>query len=1175
MANRIQIRRDTAANWTNVNPTLSQGEAGLETDTNKLKYGDGVTVWTGLPYLSGSGGGNPFDQTLDTTSSVTFANLNITNTSTSTSLNIGGLNISYLDYDNQRQVIFDSYAVPPGDTETLVIFQGNQPVKFAQGAEIYDMYLDRVHSVYTSTITVDASISVAGDISANTLTVANHLILGTTGTNGNAIVLDIDEEYNSLTVYGGGMTLRGRDDQGNPYPPGSQLRADFVQAAEGDTLTLNSDIVQVNTIKFSDNSTQTTAWLNSPTATIQALDINNGINELSFSYGGTGVGLLGNGGDVTIKNSSGQGIHVQGASGQVYIDSGIVFPDNSVQTTAWSGAYSTSTLSNGSYTAYIDADGNVNANMFLAAEGPNGSTGYSFQNDGGLDTGMFSTGDGLIQFYANAQEVYNFSTSGLQLNKTLDLNGNPILFGNGNAHIQAGMGFHISSEEGISLEAVNIGTTTTYSWYFSPTGEITFPDNTIQTTAYPGGLDLKGNLLNFNTLTNSLSIETITPATSGTTVANSGLDILLMNFNDPATPYNDMTNQALTLNGGGSFSNTETLFGAYSYYNNEQNNGDYISTQGSSIDFTALNSSDFTIDFGLWIDSSGGGWGYQTFVNGDGFGEGPNNIWFGIDNGITSGSGRLKVGQNNGNYASAYNPPVNQWLHIGLMRRSGVYYFLCNGVTEQISGNPGLTFPQDLQFFGGNNQNNWGAGYIANFRVANQAIFPPGTYTLPISSDYDPAGSTLVAGGPGTTTLKGIQVTTATVGAIRFADNTVLTSASPANPFNQSLNTGNDVQFNSIETNDIYDNNGHDLIHFSNGGIVANSKNGYGIQFQTEYTNQLWMENGGAWEYDNGQPTVVVQTQLGFADGTIQTTAWTGTVAMTNITGNLLTFPANVNSTATIDYSQDSGGFFIIKNSYVGGQQSINLDTDDGQVRLSSQNNGGTLYNWDFRGDGNVYTPGNIYLGGNQVRDQNNNGIELSSAVSTSLNHDDVDFVVADSTGITLTTREGVVKVQTNYNNHTWQFNEDGSLTFPDASVQTTAYSPIFAQGRLTTDQSISQGTDTTVTVTADIDPLGLFDTNTVVIATTGTYEVSVSVLWAPNDTGTDTGQINTQIHRNSDQVYLAQNEINNTQPLTQTGSVLINCAPGDNIYATVYTSGTNGQTVSGGNATLLSIRRI
>ena len=55
MASIIQIRRDTAANWTSANPTLAQGELGLETDTLKLKAGDGSTAWTSASYLIDTG----------------------------------------------------------------------------------------------------------------------------------------------------------------------------------------------------------------------------------------------------------------------------------------------------------------------------------------------------------------------------------------------------------------------------------------------------------------------------------------------------------------------------------------------------------------------------------------------------------------------------------------------------------------------------------------------------------------------------------------------------------------------------------------------------------------------------------------------------------------------------------------------------------------------------------------------------------------------------------------------------------------------------------------------------------------------------------------------------------------------------------------------------------------
>jgi hypothetical protein len=56
MAYKIQIRRDTAANWTASNAVLADGEQGWEKDTNKMKVGDGVTVWGELGYFGGDGG---------------------------------------------------------------------------------------------------------------------------------------------------------------------------------------------------------------------------------------------------------------------------------------------------------------------------------------------------------------------------------------------------------------------------------------------------------------------------------------------------------------------------------------------------------------------------------------------------------------------------------------------------------------------------------------------------------------------------------------------------------------------------------------------------------------------------------------------------------------------------------------------------------------------------------------------------------------------------------------------------------------------------------------------------------------------------------------------------------------------------------------------------------------
>ena len=51
MPTKIQLRRGTANQWTTANPTLASGEFGVETDTAKVKLGDGTTAWTSLSYF--------------------------------------------------------------------------------------------------------------------------------------------------------------------------------------------------------------------------------------------------------------------------------------------------------------------------------------------------------------------------------------------------------------------------------------------------------------------------------------------------------------------------------------------------------------------------------------------------------------------------------------------------------------------------------------------------------------------------------------------------------------------------------------------------------------------------------------------------------------------------------------------------------------------------------------------------------------------------------------------------------------------------------------------------------------------------------------------------------------------------------------------------------------------
>ena len=77
---QIQIRRGTAAQWTSTNPTLAAGEQGFETDTNKMKIGNGSTAWNSLSYaITGATGTIAIDSTVATlTGTQTLTNKTLT-----------------------------------------------------------------------------------------------------------------------------------------------------------------------------------------------------------------------------------------------------------------------------------------------------------------------------------------------------------------------------------------------------------------------------------------------------------------------------------------------------------------------------------------------------------------------------------------------------------------------------------------------------------------------------------------------------------------------------------------------------------------------------------------------------------------------------------------------------------------------------------------------------------------------------------------------------------------------------------------------------------------------------------------------------------------------------------------------------------------------------------------
>jgi collagen type VII alpha len=131
------------------------------------------------------------------------------------------------------------------------------------------------------------------------------------------------------------------------------------------------------------------------------------------------------------------------------------------------------------------------------------------------------------------------------------------------------------------------------------------------------------------------------------------------------------------------------------------------------------------------------------------------------------------------------------------------------------------------------------------------------------------------------------------------------------------------------------------------------------------------------------------------------------------------------------------------------------------------------------------------------------------------------------------------------------------------------APSDYVVQAQLSTNQTVTAGADTVVQYTYTSDPQEWYDNTNHRFQPNkaGWYNIEYSVLWA---TGTGTGQVNTQIHVNGAQVYIAQNETNTVQPLTQTGSILVYLnGSTDYVDITGYSSSDSGsQQVNSGSGT-------
>lgn len=105
MSVQIQLRNGTASAWTSANPTLASGEVGVETDTFKIKAGNGSLAWNSLSYIGGTPAGSSTQIQFNSGGSSFGGSANLTWDGTNVQLGATGA-LRFADTDSSNYVAF-------------------------------------------------------------------------------------------------------------------------------------------------------------------------------------------------------------------------------------------------------------------------------------------------------------------------------------------------------------------------------------------------------------------------------------------------------------------------------------------------------------------------------------------------------------------------------------------------------------------------------------------------------------------------------------------------------------------------------------------------------------------------------------------------------------------------------------------------------------------------------------------------------------------------------------------------------------------------------------------------------------------------------------------------------------------------------------------------------------
>jgi hypothetical protein len=375
---RLQLRADTAANWTSVNPILLANELGRETDTGKIKIGNGTSTWTSLAYQAwatlpvavNAGGtgqtsytngqlliGNTTGNTLTKATLTAGSGVAITNGTGSITVAASGIANTNIAADAEIAVS----KLQDGTARQLLQTAANgTDVEWASNIDIPGT-LD-----VTGNAVFDANLTVQGDLTVNgTETIINTQTLTVEDKN---IELGKVTSPTDVTADGGGITLKGTTDK----------TINWIDATDAWTLSEHVDLATGKEYRINGAQVLTGTALGSGvtgSSLTSVGTISSGTwqgTTVGTAYGGTGQTTYTNGQlligktDGTLAKATltaGTGVAVTNADGSI-----TVAVDSTVVTTAQTGTVTSTMIADGTI---VDADVNASAAIAGTKISPN------------------------------------------------------------------------------------------------------------------------------------------------------------------------------------------------------------------------------------------------------------------------------------------------------------------------------------------------------------------------------------------------------------------------------------------------------------------------------------------------------------------------------------------------------------------------------------------------------------------------------------------------------------------------------------------------------------------------------------------------------------------------------------------------------------------------------------